>query len=172
MPLPGWRAALSAALILLPALPCAHADERRDEPWALLETGGAGEWSSAEKPSFGPAVGLEIEPIENWLEIEIGTSFLSRQGGGSLETDILFKKPFTLGDGVEFMAGIGPSWTHGLRGDETGDGFGIEAAGDFMIWPWEGRRLGWYIEPSYGYSLAGNHERTAGLGIGLIIPLR
>ena len=171
MSLSGWPLIVAAALALLPSLPQAFAEERQGEPSALLEIGGAGEWSSKGTPSFGPAIGIEVEPIEGWLEIEAGTASLIHKAGTEVETDLLFKKPFVLSDTVEFMAGAGPSWSHGIRGDETGDNFGIEAAGDFMIWPWEGRKIGWYVEPSYGYSFARNHEQTFSLGAGLIIPL-
>lgn len=171
MSLNGWRLILAAAFALLPSLPQASAEERQGEPSALIEVGGAGEWSSKGTPSFGPAVGIEVEPIEEWLEIEAGTAYLIHGRSTELETDLLFKKPFTLSDTVEFMAGVGPSWSHGVRGDDAGDRFGIEAAGDFMIWPWEGRKIGWYVEPSYGYSFARNHEQTFGLSAGMIIPI-
>ena len=165
-----WAAA-AAPLALLLLAQQARAEDRADEPWALFEAGAAGEWSSKGKPGFGPSVGIEVEPIEQWLEIEAGTAVSFHKGGAELETDLLFKKPFTLSDTVEFMAGLGPSWSHGIRGADSGDTFGIEAAGDFMVWPWEGRKIGWYAEPSYGYSFARNHERTLGMSVGLIIPL-
>ena len=83
----------------------AHAEEK--EPVAIVEIGGAGEWGLKEGgSSFGPTVAVEFSAIEHWLEIEAGAA--SRFGGGQTEwgTDLLFKKPFTLSDKVEFMIGL------------------------------------------------------------------
>ena len=164
----GISAAIAAAaLIFILKTNPAYAEE----PWGILELGGAGEGSSTETPAFGPSVGIEVEPIEHWLEIEAGLSALSHHGGTELEMDLLFKKPFILSDTVEFMIGIGPAWTHGLKGRETGDSIGMETAGDFMFWPWDGRRIGWYAEPSYGYEFAHGHQQTLGISVGILVPL-
>ena len=42
-------------------------------------------------------------------------------GGGQREwsTDLLFKKPFTLSDKVEFMFGVGPEWTFSRDGTKV-----------------------------------------------------
>ncbi|MGC1178716.1 MAG: hypothetical protein WA884_06745, partial [Methyloceanibacter sp.] len=115
--------------------------------------------------SFGPTVAVEITAIEHWLEIEAGAA--TRFGGGGQTewgTDLLFKKPFTLSDRIEFMIGVGPEWTF------TRDGTKIAAEGalDFMFWPTGDRKLGWFLEPSYSYSFSNGHEQSLGVSMGLL----
>lgn len=68
----------------------ARAEDKEKEPDAIIELGGSGNWSLSGPFSSGPTAAVEFTPIENWLEIEIGT------GPMFGKTDILFKKPFTL----------------------------------------------------------------------------
>jgi len=141
-----------------------------EEPTAILEIGGAGEWGLGHGggSSYGPNFAVETTPIPEWLELEAGvTPFFSR-AQTDWETDFLFKKPFTLSDTAEFMFGIGPSWSHVVTRGKTEDSFGAEAALDFMFWPW-GRRIGWFMEPSYGY--AGEHDQSLGVSAGLLISI-
>jgi hypothetical protein len=77
-------------------------------PLAIVEIGGSGSWTFSGDSSFGPTVGVEFDPIKNWLEIEVGTGPMFGNGIREWETDILFKKPFILSDKVEFMVGAGP----------------------------------------------------------------
>jgi hypothetical protein len=42
---------------------------------------------------------------------------------------------------------------------------------DFMFWPWKDRTVGWFIEPSYGYSFGHEHEQTVSISVGLLIPI-
>jgi hypothetical protein len=56
------------------------------------------------------------KPIKDWLEIEIGTAPLFGHGHPEWDTDVLFKKPFTLSDKVEFMVGAGPQWSQPTNG--------------------------------------------------------
>ena len=45
------------------------------EPAAIMELGGATDWSITEGgSSFGPTVAVEVTPIENWLELEAGVT--------------------------------------------------------------------------------------------------
>ena len=81
----------------------ARAGEKEKEPDAILEIGGSGDWSVSGPFSFGPTAAIEFTPIENWLEIEVGTGPMFGKGISEWDTDILFKKPFTLSDKVEFM---------------------------------------------------------------------
>lgn len=93
----------------------AQAEEK--EPSAVVEFGSAGEWSLRDGGfSFGPTVAVEVTPVKDWLEIEAGVATLF--GGGHMEwgTDLLFKKPFTLSDALEFMVGAGPEWTYTTSG--------------------------------------------------------
>jgi hypothetical protein len=87
------------------------------------------------------------------------------------DTDLLFKKPFTLSDKVEFMFGVGPAWVHRTGGGKSVDSIVGEASLDFMFWPSPERKFGWYLEPSYGYDFGRGHEQSLGVSIGLIIPI-
>jgi len=143
------------------------------EPAAIVEIGGAGEWAlNHGTPSYGPNVAVEVTPIKEWLEIEAGvTPYLSR-GHTEWDTDLIFKKPYTLSKTSEFMFGVGPEWAHtSLNGYGT-DTFAAEGALDFMFWPWPKRRFGWYAEPSYSYSFDGGHEQSMNLTVGVLIPIR
>jgi hypothetical protein len=146
----------------------ARAAEGEKEPLAIVELGGAGEWSVSGGSGFGPSVAVEFEPIKDWLEIEIGTAPLFGNGHTEWDTDILFKKPFTLSDKVEFMIGAGPQWSQTLNGVGK---FGAEFGLDFMFWPTKDRRIGWFIEPTYSYSFAREHEQSLGVSVGLLISI-
>ncbi len=157
------------AIISLCAWP-ALAEE--SEPSAILELGGASEFNlKSHTTSFGPNLAAEITPIEDWLELEAGVSPLFGHGATDWQTDFLFKKPFTLSDQVEFMAGVGPEWDHTIAGGRTTDSVSAEAALDFMFWPERERRFGWYLEPSYGFSFAAGHEQSLAVSAGLLIPI-
>jgi hypothetical protein len=159
---------LTAALLLLPGT--AQAEDK--EPSAVVEIGGAGEWGVRDGGfGFGPTVAIEVTPIENWLEIEAGVTPLFSRGARQWGTDLLFKKPYTLSDNVEFMFGVGPEWLHTTSGGKTADSIGGEAVLDFMFWPWPGRKFGWYLEPSYGYDFGRGHEQSLGLSVGLLIAI-
>lgn len=140
-----------------------------DEPLAVLEVAGAVSHSVTEKnTSTGPNLAVEFTPIENWLEIEIGvTPFLRRHHSAEWESDILFKKPWDLGKHAEFMAGFGPEWIHSARSNALG----LEVAADFMYWPGEKRRFGWFVEPAWDVSFAAGHEKSIGFTAGLLIAI-
>jgi hypothetical protein len=162
----GFSVVISAiALIGMQAL----AAEKEKEPLAIIELGGAGEWGVSGGSGFGPSAAVEFEPIKDWLEIEIGTAPLFGNGHTEWDTDILFKKPFTLSDKVEFMIGAGPQWSQTLN---SAGKFGAEVALDFMFWPTKDRKLGWFIEPTYSYSFAREHEQSLGVSMGLLISIQ
>jgi hypothetical protein len=155
------------AAVLLSFAEASQAEEK--EPLAIVEIGGAGEWGLRDGgSSFGPAAAVEFTPIKDWLEIEVGTSLLFSGGHAEWDTDLLFKKPFTLSDKVEFMIGVGPEWTYTAGGAGR---IGGEAALDFMFWPRPERKFGWFVEPSYSYSFAGGHEQSLGVSVGLLIAI-
>jgi hypothetical protein len=80
---------------------------------AILELGAAADRSLTEGQStFGLTVAVEITPIENWLELEVGVTALFRRYSTEWSVDFLFKKPWTISDKMEFMLGIGPEWIH------------------------------------------------------------
>jgi hypothetical protein len=163
-----WGLILWIALSAAPA--CAHAQEA--EPTAIVEVGGAGQWSLTGGPaSYGPNFGIETTPIPDILELEADvTPFFSR-GQTDWNADFLFKKPFDLTQSLEFMAGIGPQWDHTVGHGVTSDEVGAEAAADFMVWPTRARRFGFYLEPAYGYGFGRAHEQSISVSVGLLIPI-
>jgi hypothetical protein len=165
----GAMTGLIAALLLHAA--SARAEEK--EPSAIFEIGGAGEWSLQDgAASFGPAVAIEFTPIKDWLEIEAGVSTLFGAGDRTeWGTDLLFKKPFTLSDTVEFMVGVGPEWVHTTEEGKTTDSVAGEFALDFMFWPWPERKFGWFLEPSYSYDFGKGHEQSLAVSGGLLIAI-
>ncbi len=155
-------------MLLLPVLTVTvlAADQDKD-PFAIVEIGGAGEWSTGGS-SYGPNIATEFDVIKEWLEIEGGfTPLFARGSAPEWSTDLIFKKPFTLSETVEFMVGGGPEWTYANGAVKTAAEFAL----DFMFWPWPDRRIGWYFEPTYSYSLSAGHEQSLSVSIGLLIPI-
>lgn len=135
------------------------------EPSAIVELGGAGEWSLPNGgSSFGPTAAVEFTPIKDWLEIEAGVAPLFGGGHTDWGADVLFKKPFTLSNSVEFEPGIGPEWSGG--GKIAG-----EVAFDFMFWPLPDRKFGWFLEPGYSYTFSKGHEQSLGMSVGLLLAI-
>jgi hypothetical protein len=143
------------------------------DPVAILEIGAATSWDvSGGAASFGPNFAVETTPIENWLEIEAGVSPFFTHRSTEWDTDLLFKKPWTLSRKAEFMLGVGPEWVHVRQNGTTSNTVSGEVAGDFMFWPARNRRFGWFLEPAYNYSFAGGHPQSIGLSGGLLIAIR
>jgi hypothetical protein len=136
------------------------------EPTAVVAIGGTTEWGLPGPTSFGPSVSVEFTPIRNWLEIEIGAATLLRRGVTEFETDIIFKKPFTLSDTVELMVGAGPAWSYTR---DEGIKWGATFALDLMVWPWPERKFGWFVEPAY--TINQDHEKSLSVSIGLLIAI-
>jgi hypothetical protein len=142
------------------------------EPAAIVELGGAGSWDlKGGASSLGADIAAEITPIENWLEIEAGVTPLFRRHSTEWDTDLLFKKPWTLSKKVEFMFGVGPEWVHIRQYGITTNSAAVEAALDFMFWPSGKHRFGWYLEPGYDYNFARGHEQSLGITGGLLIAI-
>jgi len=140
---------------------------------AILEVGGATSWNlSGGAATWAPNLAAEIEPIENWLELEMGVSPFYTRNSKEWDTDLLFKKPWTLSRKAEFMLGIGPEWVHIKQNGRWTDALAGEVAGDFMFWPTGKHHFGWYLEPAYDYSFAGGHQKSLGISFGLLIGLR
>jgi hypothetical protein len=156
------------AIGLLALVAQANAEDK--EPAAIIEIGGAAEWDLPNgASSIGPTASVEFTPIKDWLEIEAGVSMLHGHGQNEWGTDLIFKKPFTLSDKVEFMIGAGPEWTYTTGGE--GAKISAEVAAEFMIWPTKDRKFGWFIEPTFSYALTSDHQKSVGLGAGLTIPI-
>jgi hypothetical protein len=158
----GVAAASLATLLLFAGT--AWADEK--EPTAIVEIGGVTESSLTEGGTkFGPTVAVEFTPIPNWLEIEVGVSSLFGRGQTEWSADLIFKKPFTLSDKVEFMIGVGPEWKIDSKS------VAAEAVLDFMFWPTPDRKFGWFLEPTYSYDFGSGHEKSLGASVGLLIAI-
>jgi hypothetical protein len=141
------------------------------EPAAVIEVGGSAAWNVKGGSSFGPAVAVEATPIENWLELEAGVAPLFTPHSTEWDTDLLFKKPWTLSKKAEFMLGVGPEWAHTTKYGVTTNSVNGEAVLDFMFWPSARHRFGWYLEPGYEYSFARGHEQSLGISGGLLIAI-
>lgn len=149
--------------------PATQAEDK--EPTAIVELGGASEWTLPKggSGSFGPSVGIEFSVIKDWLEIETSLSTLFRRGRTEYGTELLFRKPFTLSDKLEFMLGVGPSLAYATR--ESGAKWSSVVALDFMFWPSGEKTFGWFIEPAYSYSLHKGHEQSLAVTVGLLVGI-
>jgi hypothetical protein len=144
-----------------------------EEPAAVLELGGAASRSLTEgQSSFGPTIAVEVTPLENRLELEAGITQLFGRNSRESSIDLLFKKPWTLSDRVEFMLGVGPEWIHTNAHGVKMNSFAAEIAPDFMFWSSRKHRFGWYLEPSYEYKFGPGHEHSVGISGGLLIGIR
>ncbi len=142
------------------------------DPAAVVEIGGAASQSlTGDGSSFGPTVALEVTPIESWLELEAGVTPLFARHSTEWDTDLLFKKPWTLSKKAEFMAGVGPEWVHTTKYGVTTNSVSGEVVGDFMFWPTAKHKFGWYLEPGYEYNFARGHEQSVGIAGGLLIAI-
>jgi hypothetical protein len=161
---------LLVSLLLCGGNALAQADDK--EPVAVVELGGAADRSLTEgQSSFGPTVAVEFTPIEHRLELEAGVTPLFRRHSTEWSTDLLFKKPWTLSNKVEFMLGVGPEWIHTNAYGIKMNSVAAEVAPDFMFWPSKKHRFGWYFEPSYEYKFGPGHEHSLGITGGLLIGI-
>jgi hypothetical protein len=148
------------------------AQSREKEPAAVIELGAAAARSVTEgQSSFGPTIALEVTPIENWLELEAGVTPLFRRHSTEWSVDLLFKKPWTVSDKMDFMVGVGPEWIHTNAYGIKLNSVGAEVAPDFMFWSSKRHRFGWYLEPSYEYKFGPGHEHSLGISGGLLIGI-
>ena len=161
-----------SALCLLLCLRMAIGQSVEKEPVATIELGGATSWNiKGGAATFGPDFAVEVTPIENWLELEAGTTPFITHASTEWDTDLLFKKPWTLSRTAEFMAGVGPEWVHLRQNGSTTNTIAAEAAGDFMFWPGGKHRYGWYLEPAFDHSFGRGHEQSIGISAGLLIAI-
>ncbi len=114
-------------------------------------------------------MGLEFEPIEDQLEIEIGASRLRTDGATVWDLDLAFKKPFRLSDSVELMPGLGPTWEHNSRVGSRSGPWGAQVVFDLFFW--QTRKMGWFVEPGYGITLTDSHARFASITVGVFALL-
>jgi hypothetical protein len=132
---------------------------------AVLELGGASAWNVPGSSSFGPTAAVEFDP-SNCLLIEAGiTPFFDNSGHAEWDFDLVFRHAFELSKKVEFEPGIGPSLSSSGQ-------FGAAASFEFMIWPWQERKFGWFIDPNYSVSFARGHQQSFGLAIGVLVGIQ
>jgi hypothetical protein len=151
----GAAGALALCGLLESATPAIAASDEGTAPdhVAVLEFGATGEREISEHTShIGPAVGVEIEPLENELEIELGASTYRSHGATNWELELPLKKPFHLSDAIEVMPGLGPTWSHTTQYGERPGMWGAEAVIDLFLW--RSKRLGWYLEPALSHPMA------------------
>ena len=166
----------TSLLLLAPLFLCsemAFAQSVDKDPVAIVELGGAAGWSlNNGGASFGADAAVEVTPIENWLELEAGvTPLFRRHHSTEWDTDLLFKKPWTLSKKAELMAGIGPEWVHTREAGMAANSIAGEAVLDFMFWPGRKHKFGWFVEPAFDYNFARGHERSFGITAGLLIAI-
>ena len=138
----------------------------------IVELGAATSWNlSGGAATFAPNLAAEVTPIENWLEIEAGVSRFYTHESTEWDTDLLFKKPWTISRKAEFMVGVGPQWVHLRQNGKLTNFISGEIAGDFMFWPTGKHRFGWFLEPAYDYSFVGGHRHSIGMSGGLLIGI-
>jgi hypothetical protein len=149
-----------------------HDSTSENEPVAIAELGGAagldlkgGGWS------YGYDLAVEVTPIGDWLELELGVTPVFGPHLKELDIDLLFKKPWTLSRKLEFMAGIGPAWSHADENGVITNTFAGEAALDFMYWPSIRHRFGIYLEPAYEYGFGKAHDQSLGISGGLLVAI-
>ena len=154
--------------------PCGDSQKAAEDkdPLAIVELGAATSWNlSGGAATFAPNLAAEVTPIENWLEIEAGVSPFYTRKSTEWDTDLLFKKPWTISRKAEFMLGVGPEWVHLRQKGKVTNSVSGEIAGDFMFWPAGKHRFGWFFEPAYDYSFAGGHQHPIGMSAGLLIGI-
>jgi hypothetical protein len=170
----GFVNAAKALCLISLFLGCGNAfAQSADSEKAVVELGDAASRSLQNASwSFGPTVAVEVTPIENWLELEAGVTPLFGSQTTEWSTDLLFKKPWTLSDKVEFMAGAGPEWVHTSQRGVVTNSASAEAVLDFMFWPGGKHRFGWYLEPDYEYNFGAGREQSVGISGGLLIAIQ
>jgi len=142
------------------------------DTFALYTEGVTESFNATEGPSsIGPTVAVAVTPIENWLELEAGVTPLFRRHSTEWSVDLLFKKPWTFSEKMEFMIGVGPEWIHTNAYGIKTNSIGAEVAPDFMSWSSKKHRFGWYLEPSYEYKFGTGHEHSLAISGGLLIGI-
>ncbi len=167
------RSALILSLLLSGSVVGQSQEKETNEPVMVVELGGAASHSITENASsFGPSLALEVTPKEGWLELEVGVMPLMRRHSTEWNSDLLFKKPWTLSPKTEFMIGAGPEWIHSNEIGRAPNSVGGEAGLDFMFWQSAKHRFGWYLEPAYDYNFGRGHEQSLGVTAGVLIGIR
>jgi DNA-binding HxlR family transcriptional regulator len=89
----GGLLALVVAAFLLTGNLSAQEQSTTDHA-VVIEIGGAGEWPlQGERPNYGASLAAETTPIEHWLEVEAGATFLGASQRREIAADFIIKKP-------------------------------------------------------------------------------
>jgi hypothetical protein len=115
-----WRAVGFVLAMAVCAAGSAVAKDDDADHKFVLEFGTAGEWPLTDAGNFGGTFAFEFTPVEHWLELEFGFTTLNTTGHSDLSGDLLFKKPFDISPGFEFMIGAGPEISQTLNGPNGG----------------------------------------------------
>src|ERR1039458_4548420 len=92
---------------------CGDPQKADEDPIAIVELGASTSWNlSGGAATFAPNLAAEVTPIENWLELEAGVSPFYTRKSTEWDTDLLFKKPWTISRKAEILLGVGPQWVH------------------------------------------------------------
>src|ERR1700678_2543579 len=126
---------LLISLVMTATAPCTRArgqiKQLDDDPSVIVEVGAATSWTTTGgAATFAPNLAAETTPVENWLEIEAGISPFFTRNSTEWDTDLLFKKPWTMSSKAEFMLGVGPEWVYLRQHGTTSNSISGEVAGD------------------------------------------
>ena len=165
------RAALAILFAVRPLASQAPAPAAPDDDSAvILELGAQSSWTTSGGATvFAPELAAEITPIENLLELEAGVSPYFTAHSTEWDTYLLFKKPWTISSGAEWMLGAGPQWAHTRANGSSTNTIAAEVAADFMFWPRGQHHYGWYVEPAYDYTFSSDHPHSLSFGAGLLL---
>jgi hypothetical protein len=143
-------------------------DEDGDHSVVWMLGGAIDQNVSESRTNLGPTVSAEFNVIDDWLEVEVGTQFLTTKSPHELGGQVIFKKPFQLSPDVEFMVGAGPTIDRPTSGYQ-GNQYGVALAMDLMVWTT--KDLGWFVSPEYNYGVGISKDRSIGLSVGLIFGM-
>jgi len=96
----------------------AFAQSVEKDPAAIVELGQATGWNvKGGAATFAPDIAIEVTPIENWLELELGTTPFFTRNKTEWDTDLLFK---SLGPSLRRLSSCSGSARSGLTQGRTG----------------------------------------------------
>jgi len=151
-----------------------HGEEHHAEPVVTIKVGGSFERSVSDySNSGGPTAALETGLLHDALELELGTTALFKDSHTTWKTGLILKKPIELTENLEFQLGAGPLWFHRAyeADDVQRDSAGVEGVAEMVFWPGEHHKFGFYVETGYSYDFGKGHEKAAGAGAGVLVPL-
>jgi hypothetical protein len=149
-------AILLLAALIAPGQRAAAAEKDNDPLWVAM-IGVAGEWPTHGNFQNGPSFSIEFSVIKDWLEVEVGSAKLFRGSNSEFETEVVFRKPFTLSETTEVMIGLGPIWSKAK--DESWK-VGTTFVADFMFWSSPERKFGWFLNQAIRSSIRETKGRS------------